>query len=61
MGEMADDMVDGWTCSHCGTYFKSSHGYRVLCRSCFETDGGDCNDRNKVGKSGIPLTLEQEI
>lgn len=36
MGEIADDMVNGASCSHCGMYFKQDHGYPVLCHSCFD-------------------------
>ena len=42
MGEIASDMANGSCCSTCGQYFKSgipeevySHGYPVLCRSCW--------------------------
>jgi hypothetical protein len=36
MGELADDMLDGFSCSYCGIYFQSPHGYPVLCRDCKE-------------------------
>jgi hypothetical protein len=36
MGEMADDMVNGFSCSWCGIYFKKEHGYPVVCKSCAE-------------------------
>jgi transcription elongation factor Elf1 len=47
MGEIADDMVSGASCSHCGVYFKRKingkiesieHGYSVLCHHCFDTE-----------------------
>ena len=49
MGEIADDMIDGSSCSLCGCYFKDpdskepkgySHGYPVYCKDCWEPD---CN------------------
>lgn len=35
MGEVANDMIEGFACSWCGVYFKSEHGYPVLCRDCY--------------------------
>jgi hypothetical protein len=35
MGEIADDMIDGFCCSECGMYFTQSHGYPVLCKDCW--------------------------
>lgn len=43
MGEIADDMIDGTSCSVCGMYFKDpdekdtlfTHGYPVACKQCF--------------------------
>ena len=39
MGQIADDMVNGCSCSLCGLYFESEHGYPVLCSECFEDSG----------------------
>lgn len=36
MGEIADDMVKGLCCSFCGVYFKTEHGYLVLCSDCWK-------------------------
>ncbi len=38
MGDIADDMICGLTCSYCGVYFESEHGYPVLCSSCHTND-----------------------
>jgi len=35
MGELADDMVNGLSCSWCGIHFKEEHGYPVICKDCF--------------------------
>ena len=35
MGEMADDLVEGWTCSLCGCCFETEHGYPVVCKECW--------------------------
>lgn len=34
MGQIADDIVDGFMCSWCGTCFEKDHGYPVLCKAC---------------------------
>ena len=52
MGENADDMIDGLTCSHCGIFFEAGDGYPVLCRGCFKKD---------KGKSGIPKSRLPEL
>ena len=36
MGEIADDMLDGFMCSWCGVYFVEEHGYPVACDSCWQ-------------------------
>lgn len=36
MGQLADDMINGLSCSECGIYFEQQHGHPVLCKDCFE-------------------------
>lgn len=36
MGDIAEDMVIGLSCSECGIYFEREHGYPVLCDECHE-------------------------
>jgi len=38
MGEIADDMIEGRSCSRCGVYFVEAHGHPVICRNCFATE-----------------------
>lgn len=38
MGDVADDMIEGFTCSWCGIYFERSHGYPVLCEECYRAN-----------------------
>ncbi len=52
MGEIADDIVNGFQCSHCGVCFADEHGYPVLCEECFEDD---------KGKSGISKASFEEL
>lgn len=36
MGQIAEDIINGFCCSLCGTYFEEEHGYPVLCHHCWE-------------------------
>jgi hypothetical protein len=36
MGELAEDKINGLSCSWCGVYFVEEHGFPVLCISCWE-------------------------
>lgn len=38
MGEIANDMIEGFSCSWCGIYFEGPHGYPVLCKECYHRD-----------------------
>jgi hypothetical protein len=49
MGEIADDMMNGASCSHCGVYFvikgkdgsvkaAPEQGHPVLCHSCYDSE-----------------------
>ena len=40
MGEIADDMINGNSCSLCGVYFCEGHGYPVACTDCWDPDCG---------------------
>ncbi len=52
MGEVADDMIDGLSCSDCGVYFEQEHGHPVLCSDCFNDSGG---------KPQYPLATNKEL
>ncbi len=43
---IAEDVVNGLSCSWCGVYFEDEHGYPVLCLSCWE----DAIDKHKSDK-----------
>jgi hypothetical protein len=38
MDECAENVLNGFMCSHCGTCFIGEHGYPVLCRDCFDSE-----------------------
>jgi len=61
MGEIADDMINGASCSWCGCYFEDEDwGIPVVCRECFddwcEEDGGSKKKLNKLG-----LTVKDKV
>lgn len=49
MGEIANDMIDGFCCSCCGIYFTEEHGFPVYCEECWE-DGDD-----------LPIAINDEL
>ncbi len=42
MGEYADLMLEGGTCSLCGIYFVDDHEFPVLCEDCWN----ECSKKN---------------
>ena len=56
MGEMADDMIEGASCSWCGVYFKKEHGYPVVCFSC----GKGKSDKQLLA-DGVQRATEKEL
>ena len=36
MGQIADDIRDGWCCQRCAIYFVEEHGYPVVCHECWD-------------------------
>jgi len=70
MGEIAEDMVDGQSCSWCGVYFEHSHGYPVICVDCY-TDWSVANhnypDTHKdikellLKKHALQVATEKEL
>lgn len=53
MGAIADDMVDGSSCSYCGVYFERPHGHPVLCKDCFADEPEE--------DSVYPMATEKEL
>ena len=33
---LAEEAMEGYCCSRCGTKFIAPHGYPVLCKSCYQ-------------------------
>lgn len=36
MGEIAEDILNGFSCAHCGVRFRDEAGYPGLCEECYE-------------------------
>jgi len=58
MGEIAEDMIEGRCCSHCGVYFIEGdklrkHGYPVLCHDCYD-------DETVEERAGIQRSLYKD-
>ena len=47
MGELADDIINGQSCSWCGVCFVKEHGYPVACKDCWE-DHDDQHDKTET-------------
>ena len=54
MGEIADDMIEGFCCSLCGVYFEKEHGFPVLCKDCW-------NDASEEDKKHYSKAFEKEL
>lgn len=50
MGQAAEDMVNGLSCSWCGVYFKEPHGYPVVCTDCGDSDDYDKENDPQIAK-----------
>lgn len=56
MGQIADMIVNGEMCSHCGICFEEEHGYPVLCDNCFKEQQADktINKKDRIQKHQHP-------
>ena len=54
MGQLADDMIEGYSCSLCGVYFEEEHGHPVVCQSCW-------NDLSDDEKNDYQLATNDEL
>jgi NMD protein affecting ribosome stability and mRNA decay len=54
MGEIADAMVEGLQCSHCGICFEEGHGFPVLCQDCYKHE-------TPRERAGIPQATNKEL
>jgi hypothetical protein len=39
VAEIAEDIMVGLCCAHCGVYFVKAHGHPVLCADCWPCAG----------------------
>ncbi len=62
MGEIADDIINGFQCSWCGTCFEEEHGYPVACQSCWEealedVKNGEIKEKDVVRENGVIIMI----
>jgi hydrogenase maturation factor HypF (carbamoyltransferase family) len=63
MGQIAEDMADGSTCSDCGMYFQDpkkknfvfTHDYPVICKECWETYSE--KEKKDALKAGLQIAI----
>ena len=56
MGQIAEDALDGWTCSWCGIFFDDGHGFPVVCRDCSEE-----SSPKELEKLGLQRSTLEEL
>lgn len=54
MGEIADAMIDGASCAHCGVFFVQDHDYPVLCQKCYRS-------ASKAERDGLQQAIHKEL
>ncbi len=54
MGKIADLMINGKQCSHCGMCFEKEHGCPVLCQDCYENE-------TEEERAGLPIAVNSEL
>lgn len=54
MGQIADDIINGFCCSLCGVYFVEEHGYPVVCKDCWD-------ELSKEEKKMYQLAYHEEL
>lgn len=57
MGELANDIINGFMCSWCGICFREEHGYPVVCHSC----GKGIKEKELLEKHGVQKAIYKEI
>lgn len=56
MGEIADDIREGFMCSWCGQCFTKSHWYPVLCKQCQKI-----TTNKEMKKLGLKPAVHKEL
>ena len=59
MGELAEDLINGFSCSWCGIYFEEEHGYPVICMSCANSNR-DILKAQDISTAHLPELGENE-
>ena len=71
MGEIADDIIEGFQCSWCGVCFEEEHGYPVVCSSCWNDEKKEnpkafkastiLGTTSEIHKSGVQKHIYKEL
>lgn len=68
MGEIADGMIEGFSCSWCGVCFEESHGYPVVCQDCYKNwkreetaKGKQANGKRLLREFGLQIASNKEL
>ena len=54
---VAEDVLTGLQCSHCGVCFEEESGFPVLCESCYKEQKRLYNDLFKVDQERLKYKL----
>lgn len=58
MGELSEDMIEGFCCTECGIYFIAPHGYPVVCKSCIKHFSKEEQDEQGMILAKLPEAAE---
>ena len=61
MGEIADDVIEGRSCSLCGVYFEQEHGYPVLCHGCWSNYAHGKPPKGEITEEGWQRAIFKEL
>ena len=71
MGEIADDIINGFQCSWCGICFEKEHDYPVACNDCWEEEKKEHPEKFEkkkllgeiveIHKSGVQKAIYKEL
>ena len=65
MGELADNMIDGGSCSWCGIEFRENHGFPVICQYCYnewkKENSKEHTTKTLLQKFALQLAFEKEV
>ncbi len=61
MGDIADDIIEGFQCSWCGQCFEEEHGYPVVCKTCSTDWYKEGHNQQELHKLGLQEATIKEL